>query len=182
MGAVPHLLDGFSTLEPNRVVAQIRAIGQQLFQRGAYEDELVIASRSSTRSSATTDPRSPISHGPTWRWGGACRARPHRRRGAPAALAGAAALEADDTEALTVAAIARASYALAGVADRETLDLLDAALEHAGPDLSAAASLSGFPAFYLFHQEGGGEELGCLRRAIEMARASGDPRRSLTRS
>ena len=50
-----------------------------------------------------------------------------------AALAGAAALEADDTEALTVRGDRAApAYALAGVADRETLDLLDAALEHVG--------------------------------------------------
>ena len=177
MGAVPHLLDGFSALEPNRVVAQIRAIGEQLFQRGAYEDELVIASR--LLDEVERDDRTTLAD-LAWAHlvvGTALAGLGHiadeKRH---AALAGAAALEADDTEALTVAAIARASYALAGVTDHETLDLLDAALERVGADLSAAASLSGFRAFYLFHQEGGGEEarVACAR-AIEMARASGDP-------
>ena len=177
MAAVPHLLDGFSALEPNRVVAQIRAIGEQLFQRGAYEDELAIASR--LLDEVERDDRTTLAD---LAWAhlvvamalaGLGHIADEKRH---AALAGAAALEADDTEALTVAAIARASYALAGVADRETLDLLDAALERVGPDLSAAASLRGFRAFYLFHQEGGGEDArAACARTIEMARASGDP-------
>ena len=158
LGAVPHLLDGFAALEPGHVVDHVLTACEVLDRRGAYEDVLAIVTRllgeleRDDRATLVDIAHAHLAISTAHTAVGAVPAVKHH-----AGLAGAAALAAGDRQTLTEAAVARARYAVAGIIDPETLTLLDVALEHTGPDDTAAlACLVAMRAHYLFHQEGDG--------------------------
>ena len=176
--AVPHLLDGFAALEPGHVVAHVLTACEVLDRRGAYEDVLAIVTRllgeleRDDRATLVNIARVHLAISTTHTAVGAVPAVTHH-----AGLAGAAALAAGDRQTLTEAAVARARYAVAGLIDRETLTLLDVALEHIGPeDTAARARLVAMRAQYMFHQEGDGARArASMTEALKAARAASDP-------
>jgi class 3 adenylate cyclase len=178
LGAVPHLLDGFAALEPRHVADKVLTACAILDGRGAHEDQLAIATRlldeleRDDRASLVDVARAHLAISTAHTAVGAVPAVKHH-----AGLAGAAALAAEDRETLIEAAIGRARYAVAGIVDRETLTLLEVALQHTGPDDTAArARLLAMRAQYLFHQEGDGARArASMAESLAAGRAARDP-------
>ncbi len=178
VGAVLHVLDGFDALEPRDAVLRAVAAGQHLYRIGAFEDGLAIATR--LLHVVEQDPRATPAETAraqllvAWANGGLGNVVEEKHH---AGLAGAAALDIAETDVLAEAALTRAGYAQAGMADPTTLGLLDAALARVpATDIGMTAQLIAMRAFYLFIDEGHGTMARAeVAKAVDMAHVADDP-------
>jgi hypothetical protein len=175
--AASHVLDGFADLDPLDAARRIDVACDRLRDVGAYEEALALTRRLVDELDA--DPRATpgafavarLAFGDAhFRLGEIAE---HKRQ---AALAGWAALAADDVTSLARAALQRAAYGVAGIADPETLELLDTALGRVpDDDLALTSQLLAMRAFYLYNYEGRGADARTdAAKALDMARHAGD--------
>jgi hypothetical protein len=178
VAAVPHVLDGFGALEPDRAVEVVAGGCQELAGRLAFEEMLAVATR--LHEVVARDQRSRPRHEAaalliaSWA---------HQllgdlpRQQQTAAAAGRLARSDGAFVLLAQAALLRAGSGPAGVPDPEAAELLDSALALVPEDdLAQRSRLIGMRAFYLLNYEGRGADarLASLD-ALAIARQGGDP-------
>ena len=178
LGAVDHVLQGFGALDADEAVETIVAGCEHLAERLAFEDLLVVATR--LHSVVVADQRCRPRHEAaalllavvglrTARRHPTAQERRRSRRGGSPRPAG-------PTCSWSRPRCPRAGYGLAGLADRDTLELLDAALAVVpDDDLARRARLTSMRAFYIVNSEGrGGEARATSSAALALARRGGD--------
>jgi DNA-binding SARP family transcriptional activator len=177
VGAIDHLLQGFGAVDPLAAILDIDRGCDLLWQRLAFEEILSIATRLVDVVSA--DPRCGPQHHArallevSWAYQRLGNVDRHKEF---ALLAGHKAIEGGDYVVLAEAALTRAGYGLAGIADTETAQLIEAALARVPPDDAAwRARLLAMRAFYSLNYEGRGEEARASSlEAIALAHSAAD--------
>ena len=177
LAAVDHVLHGFGALDADDAVETVVAACEQLAERLAFEDLLAVAVRLHTV--VVADPRGRPRHEAAalllQSWAHELLGDVPRHK--EAALAAGRIAQAGGADMMLVeAALSRAGYGLAGLADPDTLELLDAALAVVPDDDHARrARLTSMRAFYLVNSEGRGPEArAASAAALSLARESGD--------
>ncbi len=151
---------GFGALDADEAVETVVAACEQLAERLAFEDLLAVAVRLHTV--VVADPRCRPRHEAAalllQSWANELLGDVPRHK--EAALAAGRIAQAGGADMMLVeAALSRAGYGLAGLADPDTLELLDAALAVVPDDDHARrARLTSMRAFYLVNSEGRGPE------------------------
>jgi class 3 adenylate cyclase len=177
LAAVDHVLHGFGALDADQAVESVVAACEELAARLAFEDLLAIAVRLHT--AVVADPRCRPRHEAAalllQSWANELLGDVPRHK--EAALAAGRIAQAGGADTLLVeAALSRAGYGLAGLADPDTLELLDAALAVvANDDHARRARLGAMRAFYLLNSEGrGADARAASAAAVARARESAD--------
>jgi class 3 adenylate cyclase len=174
---VPHVIAGLGALDPAGAVARFESGWIALVDRLAFEEAIGLAGQ--MWEAVAADPRC----GPALEarillrqaWGRQLLGDIEGIEGF-ALRAARRALDGDLPEMLAEAAITRAWYAPAGVPDRESVELLDAALARLPADrLAVRSRLLASRGLYLAIAESRGEEgRAATMEAVELARQCGD--------